>query len=174
MTAQAPARPQTLDLKTKGILIVDEATHSRQLLTDICRTLNLGRVSTIKCPTEAMAMLEQAPFDFVICHLKGEIDGPKFVANVRAMSDPRINQTPIVVMKEGPTAADVTAARDAGATEFLSPPLSAAAVLHKLESITFRPRAFIDRDGYRGPDRRRREVANEKQRREGDESHKVD
>lgn len=174
MTTSAPARPQTLDLKTKAILIVDEATHSRQLFTDICRTLNLGRVSTIRCPNEAMAMLEQAPFDFVICHLKGQGEGPKFVASVRGSSDQRISQTPIVVMKENPTAADVTAARDAGATEFLSPPLSAAAVLHKLESITFRPRAFIDRDGYRGPDRRRRALSNDQQRREGDESHKVD
>lgn len=173
MPAPAPAR-QTLDLKSKAILLVDEVTHSRQLLTDICRTLNIGRVSTIRCPNEAMAMLEQAPFDFVICHLKGEIDGPKFVANVRASADLRISQTPVVVMKENPTAADVTAARDAGATEFLSPPLSTAAVLHKLESITFRPRAFIDRDGYRGPDRRRRAMPNDLQRRDGDESHKVD
>lgn len=173
MPQSAQIRPQ-LDLKSKSILIVDEAAHSRQLLTEICRTLNIGRVSMIKCPNEAMAMLEQAPFDFVICHLKAPGEGAKFVTGVRGSNDQRISQTPVVVMKENPTAADVTAARDAGATEFLSPPLSPAAILHKLEAITYRPRAFIDRDNYRGPDRRRRAVSNDLQRREGDESHKVD
>lgn len=172
MPTTAQTRPQ-LDLKSKSILIVDEVAHSRQLFSEICRTLNIGRVGLIKCPNEAMAMLEQSPFDFVICHLKGN-DGAKFIADVRSTNDQRISQTPVVMMKENPTAADVTAARDAGATEFLSPPLSPAAILHKLESITFRPRAFIERDSYRGPDRRRRVATSEMQRREGDDSHKVD
>jgi DNA-binding response OmpR family regulator len=46
-------------------------------------------------------------------------------------------------------------ARDAGVTEFLVKPITAKAVLDRIQAVIFHPRPFVKTDGYFGPDRRR-------------------
>jgi two-component system chemotaxis response regulator CheY len=50
-------------------------------------------------------------------------------------------------------------ARDAGVNEFLAKPLSARAVLERLHRAIGQSQAFVRREGYVGPDRRRRRHA---------------
>lgn len=49
----------------------------------------------------------------------------------------------------------VTAARDAGVTEFLAKPISAKALYQRVVNIVANPRPFIKTKVYFGPDRRR-------------------
>ena len=49
----------------------------------------------------------------------------------------------------------VEAARDAGVTEFLAKPITAANLFARIAEIVERPRAFVRSDSYFGPDRRR-------------------
>jgi YesN/AraC family two-component response regulator len=49
----------------------------------------------------------------------------------------------------------VTAARDAGVTEFLAKPLSAKALYQRIVNVVANPRPFIKTKTYFGPDRRR-------------------
>ena len=51
--------------------------------------------------------------------------------------------------------ARVTAARDAGITEFLAKPISAKALYHRIVNVVANPRPFIKTKTYFGPDRRR-------------------
>jgi DNA-binding response OmpR family regulator len=49
----------------------------------------------------------------------------------------------------------VTAARDAGITEFLAKPISAKALYQRIVNVVANPRPFIKTKTYFGPDRRR-------------------
>ena len=49
----------------------------------------------------------------------------------------------------------VTAARDAGVTEFLAKPISAKALYQRIVNVVANPRPFIKTKSYFGPDRRR-------------------
>ena len=51
--------------------------------------------------------------------------------------------------------ARVTAARDAGITEFLAKPISAKALYQRIVNVVANPRPFIKTKTYFGPDRRR-------------------
>jgi DNA-binding response OmpR family regulator len=51
----------------------------------------------------------------------------------------------------------VVDARDAGVTEFVAKPLTAKAVLERIQAVIYRPRPFVRTPNYFGPDRRRRE-----------------
>jgi hypothetical protein len=49
----------------------------------------------------------------------------------------------------------VTAARDAGVTEFLAKPISAKGLYERIVNVVASPRPFIKTKSYFGPDRRR-------------------
>jgi two-component system chemotaxis response regulator CheY len=54
----------------------------------------------------------------------------------------------------------VTEARDAGVTEFVVKPITAKAILVRINAVIFHPRPFVKSEGYFGPDRRRTEARN--------------
>jgi DNA-binding response OmpR family regulator len=56
--------------------------------------------------------------------------------------------------------ARVTAARDAGITEFLAKPISAKALYQRIANVVANPRPFIKTKTYFGPDRRRNASSN--------------
>jgi DNA-binding response OmpR family regulator len=56
--------------------------------------------------------------------------------------------------------ARVEAARDAGATEFCTKPVTAAEMFRKVAAVIDHPRHFVRSETYFGPDRRRREDPN--------------
>ena len=71
---------------------------------------------------------------------------------------PGANANPFVpiIMLTGHTEKDrVTAARDAGITEFLAKPISAKALYQRIVNVVANPRPFIKTKTYFGPDRRR-------------------
>jgi FixJ family two-component response regulator len=49
----------------------------------------------------------------------------------------------------------VTAARDAGVTEFVAKPITAKAILDRTNAVIFKPRQFVKAAEYLGPCRRR-------------------
>jgi DNA-binding response OmpR family regulator len=71
---------------------------------------------------------------------------------------PGANANPFVpiIMLTGHTEKQrVTAARDAGITEFLAKPISAKALYQRIVNVVANPRPFIKTKTYFGPDRRR-------------------
>jgi CheY-like chemotaxis protein len=63
-------------------------------------------------------------------------------------------QVPIIGLSGQVREADVTAARDAGITHFLTKPVAADTLHQRIAAVLVRPRAFISAPAYRGPDRR--------------------
>src|SRR4029079_18757755 len=87
-------------------------------------------------------------------------DGLELTQMIR---QPGANANPFVpiIMVTGHTEKDrVTAARDAGITEFLAKPISAKALYQRIVNVVANPRPFIKTKTYFGPDRRRNPNAN--------------
>ena len=62
---------------------------------------------------------------------------------------------PIIMLTGHSEKKRVTAARDAGVTEFLAKPISAKALYQRILNVVANPRPFIKTKTYFGPDRRR-------------------
>jgi DNA-binding response OmpR family regulator len=62
---------------------------------------------------------------------------------------------PIIMITGHTEKTRVTAARDAGVTEFLAKPISAKALYQRIVNVVANPRPFIRTKTYFGPDRRR-------------------
>jgi CheY-like chemotaxis protein len=77
----------------------------------------------------------------------------RFLRTSPASPDPFL---PIIMITGFADRERVHAARDAGVTEFLVKPISAAALFSRIYSIIANPRPFVRIGGYFGPDRRRR------------------
>jgi CheY-like chemotaxis protein len=76
------------------------------------------------------------------------------VASLRseASPDPAV---PIIGLSGDVREGDVTAARDAGITDFLAKPIRAETLHQRIAGVLVRPREFVAAPAYRGPDRRR-------------------
>jgi DNA-binding response OmpR family regulator len=68
--------------------------------------------------------------------------------------------TPMIMLTGHSERRRVTAARDAGVTEFMVKPISAKALHQRILSVIANPRRFIRTKTYFGPDRRRNTMPN--------------
>jgi len=64
---------------------------------------------------------------------------------------------PVFVFQEKACRRDVEEARNMGATDFITCPISPKTVMAKLEAALVNPRPFIKAQSYFGPDRRAKE-----------------
>jgi DNA-binding response OmpR family regulator len=85
------------------------------------------------------------------------VDGVEFTQLVRNASDSPNPFLPVIMLTGHADRARVEEARDAGVTEFIVKPVTARAVLDRLNNVINRPRSFVRTDDYFGPDRRRRQ-----------------
>ena len=85
------------------------------------------------------------------------LDGVAFTRLVRTSPDSPNAYLPIIMMTGHSERARVYEARDAGVNEFVVKPITAKAVLDRINAVILRPRAFIKAEHYVGPCRRRRE-----------------
>ena len=154
-----------------SVLIIDESSFGLKLIDDICRAHGVGSIFLARTTERGLSLLDAGTVNAVICDWSSAPnDGLTLARRIRAHKDEQTKKTPIILVKANPTPADVAAAREAGATEFLARPFSAAALTTHLKVIFGKPRQFVSAPTYAGPDRRRRpdEPTNNRQRRQID------
>jgi len=83
------------------------------------------------------------------------LDGVEFTRLVRNSPDSTNPYLPIIMMTGHSEKSRVVEARDAGVTEFVVKPITAKAILERMNAVIYKPRPFVKTDGYFGPDRRR-------------------
>ncbi len=145
-----------MDLSSVNILIVDDNPHSRATLRTILGTIGVKSVIEADNADFAFDLLGQTPVDIVLTDYEMKpVGGLALVKRIRSdeqSPDPMIP----VIMVTGHTEVDkVTAARDAGVTEFVAKPVSVRTVVQRLQSVIARPRDFVKAEHFFGPDRRR-------------------
>ncbi|HEX3067770.1 MAG TPA: hybrid sensor histidine kinase/response regulator [Thermoanaerobaculia bacterium] len=115
------------------ILIVDDDANSRALIHNLLRPEGY-EVREAASAIEAMELVRSSGPDVIITELTtAAIDGIELCRSIRA--DARGRGTPIVVMTALDSRDDMTLALDAGATDFLSRPLSGIEVRARVRAM---------------------------------------
>jgi len=118
-------------------------------------------------PLSELAADDIAPNDSVETEWEMEPpgSGARFVEYLRGAQSVPNRYVPIIMLT-GPTLANnVLYARDAGASEILKKPIGAKLLCDRIIACIEKPRSFITSPAYKGPDRRRREVPVDEERR---------
>jgi DNA-binding response OmpR family regulator len=137
-------------------LVVEDNLHMRRIL----RALLLGFGSReIHEAENGMAGVEAfnkfTPDIVIIDWAMPQFDGLDFARMIRQPDTNASPFTPIIMLTAHSERRRVTAARDAGVTEFMVKPISAKGLHQRIVTVIANPRRFIRTKTYFGPDRRR-------------------
>jgi CheY-like chemotaxis protein len=119
------ALDNTLDLRRLSVVVLDDIANMRRLLGEVLRGLGCGQVYECATTDAALQLVLFARVDIVLADVAlDEEDGLAFVRQVRALDDPELAATPIVMISAHSTRTRVEAASRAGATCFLAKPIT--------------------------------------------------
>ena len=143
-------------LKHLQVLLVDDNAHMREITASVLRSVGIGKIWEASDGAAAMERLLKHSIDLVFVDLKMDgLDGLEFTRMVRNDPTSANPYLPIIMTTGHSEASRVIAARDVGVTEFLAKPITARAVVDRLNAVIIGARPFIKTDGFFGPDRRR-------------------
>ena len=141
------------------ILVADPSHHMTSVVAQMLWHLRVHDVTEAQSSSEALELLRRRTFSVIMVDdVLAPMDGIVLTRTLRTMVDNPNRDIPIIMMSAVPEASRITAARDAGITEFLRKPFAAQHVATRLTSILNAPRQFIEAEAYVGPDRRRRRL----------------
>ncbi len=159
------------NLENLQVLIVEDNKYMQLLLQNILRMFRIRRVRTAGDGADGLQELKNFNPDIIICDWNmGVLDGLEFTRLVRTSVDSNNPYVPIIMLSGYTEAYRIFEARDAGMTEYLAKPVSAALLYDRICQIVERPRQFVKTKGFFGPDRRRSKPTPQtnKGRRKGD------
>lgn len=137
------------------VLLLGGKSHAFGTLRAALAAANVGRVAQVEETARAIELLSLEQFDIVFFdqHAAPFDDMPFAIAARRTASvlNPLM---PIFLLHDSARRRDVETARDSGATDVLTCPLSPKTVMTKLRAALHSPRAFIAAPDFFGPDRR--------------------
>ncbi|GAA0867693.1 response regulator [Brevundimonas basaltis] len=138
------------------ILLIDDNPHMRTIASAVLQCAGIRKVLEAGDGGTGLQMLRDHAIDLAIVDYNMfPLDGVEFTRLVRNSPDSANPYLPIIMMTGHSGKQRVYAARDAGVTEFVVKPITAKAVLDRIQSVIWKPRPFVKTDGYFGPDRRR-------------------
>ncbi len=148
-------------LRSLNILVVDDNPHMRAITSAILQSAGMRKIHEVSDGAAAMEALREHAIDLAIVDFNmAPMDGVAFTRLVRNSPDSPNPYLPIIMMTGHSEKNRVTEARDVGVTEFAVKPITAKALLDRVQAVIVRPRPFIKTNGYFGPDRRRGTSAN--------------
>ena len=145
-----------IDFNRLRFLVIDDNTHMRRILRTLLHGFGAREVYEAEDGAAGLEAFTHYLPDIVITDWAMPIfDGLELMQMIR---QPGANANPYVaiIMLTGHSEKKrVTAARDAGVTEFLAKPISAKGLYQRIINVVANPRPFIKTKTYFGPDRRR-------------------
>ena len=138
-------------------LVVEDNPQMRALLRALLGGMGVNEVFEAADGAKAFEVLRWAQPDFVMTDLSmAPVDGIAFTHELRNAPGSPNPFLPVIMVSGHTERARITAARDAGVTEFLAKPVTARNLFLRIVEIVDRPRPFVRAPSYFGPDRRRR------------------
>jgi two-component system, chemotaxis family, chemotaxis protein CheY len=145
-------------LQSLAVLLVDDNQHMRAITSAVLNSAGIHKVHEAPDGAVALDILSHQPVDLAIVDYNMfPLDGVEFTRLVRTGPDSANIYLPIIMMSGHAEKSRIYAARDAGVTEFLVKPITAKAILDRINAVILKPRAFIKTSAYCGPCRRRRD-----------------
>ena len=137
-------------------LIVEDNQHMRTLLRSLLNALGINSIFEAANGEDAFQLLRDKQPDLILSDLSMKpMDGIAFAKEVRTSKISPNPYIPIIMVTGHTERHRVEAARDAGVTEVLAKPITAANLFQRIGEIVDRPRPFVKSPDYFGPDRRR-------------------
>jgi two-component system chemotaxis response regulator CheY len=138
------------------ILVVEPNPLMRRITRGVLQLLGARRIIETDSINAAAAYIQQGDVDVVLSewYLTASY-GVDLIRWLRR-SESDIRFTPFIMMTSQTRLESVTAARNAGITEFVAKPFSAKSLIARIREVVERPRPFVAIGQYFGPDRRRR------------------
>lgn len=150
-------------LQAVQILLIDDNQHMRAIASAILQSAGIRKVIEASDGGAALEAMRDHAIDLALVDFNMfPLDGVEFTRLVRNSPDSANPYLPIIMMTGHSEKSRVTEARDAGVTEFVAKPITAKAVLERIQAVILRPRPFVKADTYFGPDRRRHNSDNYK------------
>jgi len=144
-----------LGLGELKVLLVDDNEHMRTIVSTILKGIGILNVREAQDGSQALEALRTWPADLAIVDFRMEpMDGVDFTRLVRNAADSRNPFLPIIMMTGFADRPRVEEARDAGVTELIVKPVTARAIIDRLNAVVYRPRPFVRTADYFGPRRR--------------------
>lgn len=156
-----PRKPRPLKPHQLSVLVIDANKFSRNLIGEILRSLSATDITLVPDAASTEVVFSKKHIDVVLlsCEPADQQDGLRFVRAMRRLNNDRVRRLPVLFVTTGMTKELVMQAREAGVDEFLSKPISPAAVRQRLEMVIETPRPFVDCSVFIGPCRRRKNPA---------------
>jgi CheY-like chemotaxis protein len=144
-------------LSALKFLIVDDQSFTREIVSTILKSADVKHLDYASDGAGALERIRIAMPDIVITdQLMVGMEGIDLIRLIRGSPDSPNPFLPIIMLTGRTDEAFVGEARDAGMTEFASKPITAGNLLSRVNACIMRPRPFVRKEGYFGPDRRRR------------------
>jgi CheY-like chemotaxis protein len=138
------------------VLIVEDNHHMRALLRSLLLALGIKHVFEAENGEQAIGHLRDQQPDLVLSDLSMRpVDGIAFAREIRTAHGSTNPFVPIIMVTGHTERHRIEAARDAGVTEVLAKPITAANLFRRIGEIVERPRPFVKCETFFGPDRRR-------------------
>lgn len=135
------------------VLLLGAKTHNIQVLRAVLTIAGVGKIVQADDSSAALALLAMEHFTAVFCELDAETQ-IRFAMAARRRDSMLNPMIPIFLLQAQVRRRHVEKARDSGATDVLTTPISPRTVAMKLRAATKNPRPFIVAQEFFGPDRR--------------------
>jgi two-component system, chemotaxis family, chemotaxis protein CheY len=157
---RGPAVADALNLTRLRVLVIDDNAFARHLIHFALGGLGVQQIYPVENAVDGLTVMRSVMPDLILLDwMMPDVDGIKFVKQVRGDKHSPLRYLPIIVVTAYSEIWRVHEARDAGANEFVVKPFSARTLFGKIRQIVDTPRAYIDiPEGFFGPDRRRRNL----------------
>ena len=131
----------SVSLEKVRFLIVDDNVHMLNIVKTILRGFGAVHVLEAKDPAEAIHRLRHDAIDIVVLdYVIGDEDGVAFLRRLRTDQDSPAPYVPVIMLTAHSEKNRVELARDAGANEFCTKPVTAAEMIRKVAAVIDRPR----------------------------------
>jgi two-component system chemotaxis response regulator CheY len=145
-----------IDFNRLRFLVIDDNAHMRRIVRTLLHGFGARDVYEAEDGATGLEAFTHHVPDIVLTDWAMPIfDGLELTQMIRQPGANANPFVPIIMLTGHSEKRRVTAARDAGVTEFLAKPLSAKALYQRIVNVVANPRPFIRTKTYFGPDRRR-------------------
>ena len=145
-----------IEFKRLRFLVIDDNLHMRRILRTLLHGFGARECYEAEDGAAGLELFTQYVPDIIITDWAMPIfDGLELTQMIRQPGANANPYVPIIMLTAHSEKERVTAARDAGVTEFLAKPISAKRLYERIFNVIASPRPFIKTETYFGPDRRR-------------------
>ena len=150
----------SIDFNSLRFLVIDDNAHMRRILRTLLHGFGAREVHEAEDGASGLEAFNHFLPDIIITDWAMPIFNGLELTQMIRQPDANANPyVPIIMMTGHSEKRRVTAARDAGVTEFLAKPVSAKGLYERIVNVIVNPRPFIKTKTYFGPDRRRSTVS---------------